>query len=115
VRRAVRSPAMLSLASRLHAGIRSNGVRRFYFLVHQGRDEHDLRIFDITEQGAPSAGSRMPRHQARREVLAAQALCAHADALLGWIGAVDGTCSVREHSLVKGTLPPGALQSSVAQ
>jgi uncharacterized protein (DUF2252 family) len=116
----------LSIARRLHAGIGSYGVPRFYLLV-RGRTGEELRILDVKGQSVPSAWGRMaPASQAKtaqlcrgnhalRVVIATQALSAQVEPLLGWMPALDQVFSVRERTPFKGTLPDDALDAAVVR
>ncbi|EYF06748.1 Hypothetical protein CAP_1445 [Chondromyces apiculatus DSM 436] len=114
-----------SVARRLHAGLGSLGVDRFYVLIEgASASQDDDRILDVKAQPRPAAydhtnpadvsatEATSANDHARRVVLAHQALGARVDPLLGWMGLADGQrYSVRERSPWKDTFPTEDLTS----
>ncbi|WP_438009313.1 DUF2252 family protein [Sorangium sp. So ce321] len=112
-----------SVAQRLHSGIGSLGVTRYYVLIEgptSGQD--DDRLLDVKAQGAPSAfvglaaaavsqtNAASGDNQAYRTVLAYKALGYRVDDLLGWMTLSDGqSYSVRERSPYKDTFDTASL------
>ncbi|AGP35094.1 hypothetical protein SCE1572_11570 [Sorangium cellulosum So0157-2] len=117
--------AVKSVAQRLHSGIGSLGVTRYYVLIEgptAGQD--DDRLLDVKAQGAPSAFAGIAAaavsqtsaasggNHATRTVLAYKALGYRVDDLLGWMTLSDGqSYSVRERSPYKDTFDTASLST----
>ena len=113
--------AVLSIAKRLHAGIGSLGVPRYYVLIAGGGD--GPVILDVKAQPPPSAflhGDPIARaatlagcagHHGRRVTLGARALGHAADDYQGWLTCAGRQWSVRRRSPWKATLPVSLLTS----
>lgn len=116
--------AVKSVAQRLHAGLGSLGLPRYYVLIEgpSPAPDDDL-ILDVKAQGAPAAYRRMVadaqaatetvsgKNPARRVVLATRSLGLYADDLLGVIVLPTGPYSVRERSPWKDTLDLAILKN----
>ncbi|AKT36851.1 DUF2252 domain-containing protein [Chondromyces crocatus] len=114
-----------SVARRLHAGLGSLGVARYYVLVEgASASQDDDRILDVKEQPLAAAyeyvgGEQVAAtealcagNQALRVVLAHGALGYRVDPFLGWLRLSDGEhYSVRERSPWKATFPTEELTS----
>lgn len=114
-----------SVAERLHAGVGSLGVNRYYVLIEgSSTGQSDDRILDVKAQGAPSAWGWIDAEAeamtedasggdaAARVVAAYKALGVHVDDLLGWMTLADGrSYSVREVSPYKESFPTDELVS----
>ncbi|MFY0565558.1 DUF2252 domain-containing protein [Archangium lansingense] len=112
-----------SVAQRLHAGIGSLGVTRYYVLIEGATtSQDDDRILDVKAQRTPSAwpylsasavsqtGSVCGNNMAVRTVQAYKALGYRVDDHLGWVTLVDGVpYSVREVSPWKESFPTEEL------
>jgi len=108
-----------SVGKRLHAGIGSLGVPRYYVLIEGATSSgSDDRILDVKAEGAPSgwayadaAGVAVTNtacggNMARRVVLAQKSLGYRVDDHLGWMTLADGNAyAVRERSPYKDTFP----------
>ena len=113
--------SVLSIACRLHAGIGSLGVPRFYVLIAGGGD--GPVILDVKAQPLPSAfvyGDPIARaatqagcaeHQGCRVILGARALGHAADDYQGWLTCAGRQWSIRRRSPWKATLPVSLLNS----
>lgn len=113
-----------SIARRLHAGVGSLGVARFYILIEgESSDQDDDRILDVKLQSIPSAYYFLSNDQqldydrafindAQRHQLAYQALTKHTDDHLGVISIANEDYSVRERSPYKETFSTSELDSN---
>lgn len=113
-----------SVAERLHAGVGSLGVKRYYVLIEgPSTGQSDDRILDVKAQGAPSAWGLLDAaaqadtedasggDHAARGVIAAKALGVHVDDLLGTLTLSGQRYSVREVSPYKASFPTDELTS----
>lgn len=114
-----------SVAARLHAGLGSLGVPRYYVLIEGASSaQDDDRILDVKAQGTPSAWAYVDAasvsqtqgscggNMALRTVVASKALGYRVDDHLGWMTLADGrTYSVRERSPFKETFPTADLNT----
>lgn len=108
-----------SVAERLHAGLGSLGMRRYYVLIEGASSaQDDDRILDVKAQRQPSAypyaspaavsatEAACGGNMALRVVLAYKALGYRVDDHLGWLPLSDGSLyTVRERSPWKDTFP----------
>lgn len=115
-----------SVARRLHAGLGSLGLPRYYVLIEgASSSQDDDRLLDVKAQGSPSAwayldpsavsqtSSACGGNMALRTVLAYKALGYRVDDLLGWMQLADGRpYSVRERSPWKETFDTASLDTS---
>ncbi|MET0405406.1 MAG: DUF2252 family protein [Cystobacter sp.] len=114
-----------SVARRLHAGLGSLGVARYYVLIEGATSsQDDDRLLDVKAQRAPSAwpyldpaalnqtSAACAGHMAVRTVLAYKALGYRVDDHLGWMSLADGApYSVREVSPWKKTFDTTRLDT----
>ncbi|HSP80748.1 MAG TPA: DUF2252 family protein, partial [Myxococcaceae bacterium] len=114
-----------SVAQRLHAGIGSVGVSRYYVHIEgPSSSQDDDRLLDVKDQRTPSAwpylslsavsqtNATCGGNMAYRTVLAYKALGYRVDDHLGWMTLADGlTYSVREVSPWKDTFPTPELDT----
>lgn len=113
------------VAERLHAGLGSLGVARYYVLIEgASSSQSDDRILDVKAQIAPAAWSTLSPaavsatnaacggNMARRAVTGYKALGYRVDDHLGWMTLADGIdYSVRERSPFKDTFTTDDLDS----
>lgn len=114
------------VAQRLHAGLGSLGMQRYYVLIEGATTSaSDDRILDLKEQAAPAALAYLDAaaatqtqyvcggDHALRAVLAQKALGYRVDDLLGQVSLGDGKrYGVRERSPYKADLDPAELSTA---
>lgn len=114
-----------SVAERLHAGLGSLGVNRYYLLIEgPSAGQDDDRILDVKAQSTPSAWAYLDAgavaatsaacdgNMALRVVLAEKALGYRVNDLLGWTTLSDGkSYTVRERSPYKETFDVADLDT----
>ena len=114
-----------SVAQRLHAGVGSLGVNRYYVLIEGASSaQSDDHILDIKAQSTPSAWGWLDADaqdltldasgddHAQRVMTAYKALGVHVDDMLGWLNLSDGySYSVRELSPYKESFPTEDLDN----
>ena len=113
------------MAERLHAGVGSLGVKRYYVLIEgPSTGQSDDRILDVKAQGAPSAWGLFDADaqadtvdasggdHAARATTAYKALGVHVDDLLGTLTLSGQRYSVREVSPYKEDFPTDELTSN---
>lgn len=115
--------AVKSVAARLHAGVGSLGMRRYYVLIEGASTaQSDDRILDVKAVGFPAAWSYAAAqdvdltnsicggNMALRSVMAQKSLGYRADDYLGWMSLADGqSYAVRERSARRGSFPVADL------
>jgi len=119
-------PHLVSIATRLHAGLGAYGLNRYYVLLE--RPQRDgLLILDLKHQPEPSPWPYLPKALRRqtdqaadgdcalRTVLGQRQLSVRTDPFLGAIHLGGAGYSVRERSPWKAALPDADLDSGCAE
>jgi len=109
--------AVKSVAQRLHAGLGSLGLARYYALVEgPSSDDRDDVILDVKEETAPVAATYLAlpgfASEGQRAATAERALDVHVDDGLGWTSMANRSFLVRSLSPAKDTLDEKKYQAS---
>jgi len=121
-----RGPHLISIATRLHAGLGAYGLNRYYVLLERpARD--GLMLLDLKRQPDPSPWPYLPKalrrqtdkacngDSAKRTVLGQRHLGVRTDPFLGAIQLAGAGYSVRERSPWKAALPDADLDGACAE